>query len=179
LLSTPSDVDLKRADLGMLVREIDETIQFLAPDQEIRLALVTKSRTRSPVSAPQEVIDRQNPIGSNSQATLSVPCAAIVALNGAMFITVGRTVESPFSAPYRDDAVVLWPAATSGDESDERDQQRGPGRGEGDHPLDLAVRRFDELGAQRLHLTAQLDAESVNRVVEVGLGGDFVPGDRW
>jgi hypothetical protein len=53
LLSTPSHVDLERADLGMLVRDIDDTIEFLASDQEIRLALVHyESHAFTGVGAP-------------------------------------------------------------------------------------------------------------------------------
>lgn len=47
----------------MLVREINDTIQFLTPDQEIRLELVHYETHAYPdVGAPQEVIDRQIPI---------------------------------------------------------------------------------------------------------------------
>lgn len=62
-LSTPSDVDLERVELANLVREINDTIQFLAPEQEIRLELVHYETHAFPdVGAPQDVIDRQIPI---------------------------------------------------------------------------------------------------------------------
>jgi hypothetical protein len=62
-LSSPSDVDLERAELAMLVRDINDTIQFLAPEREIRLELIHHETHAFPdVGSPQEVIDRQIPI---------------------------------------------------------------------------------------------------------------------
>lgn len=62
-LSTPSDVDRERAQLADLVRDINETVQFLAPSQDVRLELVQHETHAFPdIGPPQEVIDRQIPL---------------------------------------------------------------------------------------------------------------------
>jgi hypothetical protein len=62
-LSTPSDVDEERAQVANLVRDINETVQFLTPSQDVRFELVQYQTHAFPdVGAPQEVIDRQIPV---------------------------------------------------------------------------------------------------------------------
>ena len=39
-LSTPSDVEWERGQVANLVRDINETVQFLAPAQDVRIELV-------------------------------------------------------------------------------------------------------------------------------------------
>jgi hypothetical protein len=61
-LSTPSDVDAEREQVATLVRDINETVQFLAPAQDVRVELVHYETHSFPdVGQPQEVIDRQLP----------------------------------------------------------------------------------------------------------------------
>jgi hypothetical protein len=62
-LSTPSDTEAERAQIALLVRDINETIQFLAPEREVRLELIhyqTAAYPDIPGSA-QETIDHQIP----------------------------------------------------------------------------------------------------------------------
>jgi hypothetical protein len=62
-LSTPSDVEEERVHVANLIRDINETVQFLAPTQDVRLELVQYETHAFPdVGAPQEVIDRQIPV---------------------------------------------------------------------------------------------------------------------
>jgi len=62
-LSTPSDVDLERVQVKELVRDINETVQFLAPAREMRFEVVHYETHAFPdIGAPQAVIDRQIPV---------------------------------------------------------------------------------------------------------------------
>jgi hypothetical protein len=62
-LSHPSDVEVERAQITTLVRDINETVQYLAPSQDVRLELVQHETHAFPdVGAPQEVIDKQIPV---------------------------------------------------------------------------------------------------------------------
>jgi hypothetical protein len=62
-LSHPSDVEMERTQLAELVRDINETVQYLAPAQEVRFELVQHETHAFPdVGAPQDVIDKQIPV---------------------------------------------------------------------------------------------------------------------
>src|SRR6476620_7796317 len=62
-LSHPSDVDVERTQLADLVRDINETVQYLAPSQDVRFELVQHETHAFPdVGVPQDVIDRQIPV---------------------------------------------------------------------------------------------------------------------
>jgi hypothetical protein len=62
-LSTPSDVDDEQTQVANLVRDLNETVQFLAPSQDVRFELVRYQTHAFPdVGPPQEVIDRQIPV---------------------------------------------------------------------------------------------------------------------
>lgn len=62
-LSTPNDVEWEREQVANLVRDINETVQFLAPAQDVRIELVHYETHAFPdIGAPQDVIDRQIPV---------------------------------------------------------------------------------------------------------------------
>jgi hypothetical protein len=62
-LSTPSDVDLERVQVQHLVRDVNETLQFLDPARELRIEVVYHETHAFPdVGSPQAVIDRQIPV---------------------------------------------------------------------------------------------------------------------
>lgn len=62
-LSTPSDVDVERAQVQHLVRDVNETLQFLDPGRELRIEVVYHETHAFPdVGSPQSVIDRQLPV---------------------------------------------------------------------------------------------------------------------
>ena len=61
--STPSDVEDERVQLAALVRDINDTIQYIAPEREVRLELVSYETHAFPdIGKPQDVIDRQIPL---------------------------------------------------------------------------------------------------------------------
>jgi hypothetical protein len=62
-LSTPSDVATERTQVATLVRDVNETVQFLAPTQDVRVELVHYETHAFPdVGTPQAVIDDQIPV---------------------------------------------------------------------------------------------------------------------
>lgn len=62
-LSTPSDVGVERTQVQHLVRDVNETLQFLDPTRELRVEVVFHETHAFPdVGAPQAVIDRQLPV---------------------------------------------------------------------------------------------------------------------
>lgn len=62
-LSTPSDVDVERAQVQHLVRDVNETLQFLDTGRELRIEVVYHETHAFPdVGSPQTVIDRQLPV---------------------------------------------------------------------------------------------------------------------
>lgn len=62
-LSTPSDVELERVQVQHFVRDVNETLQFLDPQRDVRIEVVHYETHAFPdVGSPQAVIDRQIPV---------------------------------------------------------------------------------------------------------------------